>query len=476
MVSNAFVTVLTMYALLMSAAMGVLFWAFRGGFNLSGRLFLLSEFLRLPTVATVGAVHLYPELGPQPAFFIGNLFFLASEVTFACSLYVLPRDSGARALPPLLIGTALFVGACELIRAHHQFLTFQLYSIAYAAVSFTSVWICAHAPDDRLRSAAFWRVLRYIETIFLILWLTRFVVQLNGVPFTPMLGGSSNFILLAAMITLLMFRYVSYQSIWMTWAAPGAKENRLNKALLNSLRERDELLQRLATANRRVGISTLASSLAHQLSQPLTGAALQAEALKRNLMGGRSDTDTIQGIEKVSTSLQNLSSLVRSLRSLFATNNDALKQHSFSAVCAEAITLVKVSEKARRVSFRVMDDAPAEILCNAVQLQQVIINVLENAIDASIATGQADPVIDIVLSEDSDLVSFTARDYGRGFSDELLANPFDLYRTTKPQGTGIGLWLCRQIIEKHRGNIVMYNHLQGGACVRVDLPAVRILP
>lgn len=476
MVSNVFVTVLAMYALLMSAAMGVLFWAFKGGFNLSGRLFLLSELLRLPTVATVAAVHLYPAFGPQPAYFIGNLSFLSSEVTFACSLYVLPRESGARALIPLLLGTALFVVACEIIRARYPFVTFQLYALAYATVSFTSVWICAHAPDERLRSAAFWKVLRYIETTFLILWLTRFIVQLGGVPFTPMLSGSPNFILLAAMLALLMFRYVSYQSIWMTWAAPGAKENRLNTALLHSLRERDELLQKLATANRRVGISTLASSLAHQLSQPLTGAALQAEALKRNLLGGQSETETVQGIEKVSNSLQHLSNLVRSLRSLFATDSGALTRHSFSVLCVEAIELVKVSERARRSSFRVTGDAPAKVLCNAVQLQQVIINILENAMDASIAEGHADPMIDILLSEDSGQVSLTVRDCGRGFSDELLAKPFDLYRTTKPQGTGIGLWLCRQIVEKHKGTVAIGNHPQGGAYVRVDLPVERIIP
>lgn len=368
MVSNVFVTVLAMYALLMIAAMGVLFWAFRGGFNLSGRLFLLAEFLRLPTVATVGAVHLYPEFGPQPAYFIGNLFFLSSEVTFACSLYVLPRNSGARALLPLVLCAALFVGICEIIRSYHPFVTLQLYAIVYAAVSFSSVRICASAPDERLRSAAFWKVLRYIETTFLILWLTRIVVQLNGVPLTPMLSGSSNLILLAAMLALLIFRYVSYQSIWMTWAAPGVEENRLNTALLNSFRERDELLQKLATANRRVGISTLASSLAHQLSQPLTGAALQAEALKRNLLCGQSDTLTVQGIEKVSNSLQQLSSLVRSLRSLFGTDGGELRRYPFSALCAETVALVKVSEKARTSSFRVLGDAPSEILCNAVQL------------------------------------------------------------------------------------------------------------
>ena len=457
----------------MSAAMGVLFWAFKGGFNLSGRLFLLSEFLRLPTIATVGAIHLYPEFGPQPAYFIGNLFFLTSEVTFACSLYVLPRESGARALVPLLLGAALFVGACEIIRFYRPFLTFQLYAVAYAAVSFSSVWICAHAPDERLRSAAFWKVLRYIETIFLILWLTRFIVQLYGVPFTPMLSGSSNFILLAAMLALLMFRYVSYQSIWMTWAAPGAKENRLNAALLSSFRERDELLQKLATTSRRVGISTLASSLAHQLSQPLTGAALQAEALKRNLQSGQRDAATVQGIEKVSNSLQHLSGLVRSLRSLFGTDGGALKRNSFSVLCSETIALVKVSEKARSISFRVIGDAPAEILCNAVQIQQVIINILENAMDASIAAGPADPVIDVLLSADDGQVSLTVRDYGRGFSDELLENPFDLYRTTKPQGTGIGLWLCKQIVERHKGNIAIFNHSQGGACVCVVLPSPR---
>lgn len=465
-----------MYALLMIAAIGVLFWAFKGGFNQSGRLFLLSELLRLPTIATVGAIHVYPEFGPEPAYFIGNLFYLSSEVTFACSLYVLPRESGARILAPLLAGVLLFVGACEFIRSYHPFLTLQLYSIVYAAVSFSSVWICAQAPDARLRSAPFWKVLRYIETIFLLLWLLRIAVQFKGIPLTPMMSGSYNFILLAMMLALLVFRYVSYQSIWMTWAAPGARENRLNTALLGSLRERDELLQKLAAANRRVGISTLASSLAHQLSQPLTGAALQADALKRRMLDCDDDAEAVQGLEKVSKSLQHLSGLVRSIRSLFGTDSGVFERHSFPSLCEEAITLVKLSEKARSTTFRVTCETSADVLCNAVQVQQVIINILENALDASLAAGDSDPLVELTLSEESDWVSLSVRDYGQGFPEELLDTQFDLYRTTKVDGTGIGLWLCKQIVEKHKGRISLSNHPQGGACVRVDLQKMRTSP
>lgn len=467
---NAFATLLLMYGFVMCGAMSVLYWAFKDNFNLSGRLFLLSEALRIPTIVTISIVHIYPDLKTGLAYFVTNGFFLASEVTFVFSLYALPRNESSRLYPKILIGVVLLAASFEIIRLHNNFWPVPLYTITMAIISLAAILVSLRVADDRLRQAPFWKILRYIETTFFVFAIFRVVVQFIGTPLTPMQGGAHNLILLSVWTALLIFRYISYQSLWMTWSSPDAKENRFNKDLLASLRERNVLLQQLVASNRRIGVSALASSLAHQLSQPLTGAALQAEAVKQQLIHRPDEGNVLRGVEKVAGILGHLSDVVRNLRSLFGSQEDRLEKIALEKLCGDVIKIVDFSEKSSGIKVQTFGHIRSAIFGNPIQIQQVIFNLLDNTIHAS--RNSQIKTVDIIFEEREGIASLTVRDHGEGFPPEVLEDLFVLYRTTKNDGVGIGLWLCKQILEKHKGKISAFNHPDGGASVRVEIPVV----
>jgi signal transduction histidine kinase len=256
----------------------------------------------------------------------------------------------------------------------------------------------------------------------------------------------------------------------MTWSSPDARENQFNRSLLASLRERNVLLEQLVVSNRRIGVSALASSLAHQLSQPLTGAALQAEAVKQKLIHRSDEANLLRGVEKVVGILGHLSDVVRNLRSLFGSQQDRPEKVALEKLCSEIVKIVEFSDMSSGIKVRTFGHIRSAIFGNPIQIQQVILNLLDNAIHAS--RNSQIKTVDIILEEREGIASLTVRDHGGGFSPEVLEELFVLYRTTKNDGTGIGLWLCKQILEKHKGNISAFNHPDGGASVRVEIPVV----
>jgi len=464
---DPFVAIIAMYGSVLCGSMGVLFWAFKGTFNPSGRFFLFSEALRIPALISLGAFHLDP-ISNFFAIFVVSPVYMLSEVSFIYSLSALARNDSPKHFGKVLSAVLLLCVVVEAIRSVSAHLHLSMYLIMLSGASTSAIWICANTKDQGLRNAPFWRILKYVEFLFLVISITRFVLLILGITITPTEGGSPNIILVSMMLTLLIFRSFCYQSIWMTWTSPHAKENRLNKNLLKTFQERDLLFQQLAASNRRIGVSALASSLAHQLSQPLTGAALQAEAVKQRLSHQTHESDALQGLQKITDILGHLSGIVRNLRSLFAAHEEKLEPIAFEPLCHEIIKLAEYSQKASGITLQTCGHIHSPIFGNPIQLQQVIINLIDNAIHAS--KEALNKKIEIEFAEQADTISLCIRDHGPGFSAEVLDDLFSLYQTTRDNGTGIGLWLSREIIEKHKGKISAFNHADGGACVLIELP------
>lgn len=467
MTFDPFVAIITMYGSVMCGAGAVLFWAFKDAFNPSGRLFLFSEALRMPALVSLGVLHFDPSSNSF-AIFLVSPFYMLSEVSFIYSLFALSRNETPKHFAGVLVAVFFISVVVEVMRNTSVTLHLSIYLMMLAGASACAIRICASTQDKGLRNAPFWKILKYVELLFLVISVTRFILLMLGITITPVEGGSPNIMLVSMMLTLLIFRSFCYQSIWMTWTSPHAKENRLNKNLLKTLQERDLLFQQLAASNRRIGVSALASSLAHQLSQPLTGAALHAEAVRQKLIQSSNKTEAIRGVEKVAEILSHLSDVVRNLRSLFASEDQKFEQVMLEPLCNKVIKLAEFSDKASGMKIKISGRVHSLVFGNPVQIQQVIVNLLDNAIQAS--RDAENKTIEITFAEHAEWASFTVRDHGRGFRPESLHSLFDLYHSTKQTGTGIGLWLCREIIEKHKGAISAFNPQDGGASVRVELP------
>jgi PAS domain S-box-containing protein len=236
------------------------------------------------------------------------------------------------------------------------------------------------------------------------------------------------------------------------------------------LQQRDEL----AHLSRVTTLGEMATALAHELNQPLGAIHSNAEAAEILLQKNPPDLDELQAIlSDIRQDGWRAGEVIDRMRSL-------LKRHPFKMELIEIKGLLEalggllqaviISRKAR---LRI-EVAPAlpPVWGDTVQLQQVLLNLILNALDAMIdgPIGEREVVVR-ALPYDTGGVKISVTDQGTGFCKEKLARLFEPFFTTKKQGMGIGLSICQTIIEAHGGQLTAENNSDRGATLRFTLPA-----
>ncbi len=471
---DAFAAVLMVYSLLTMGSIVTLYVSFRNGMDTSGRLFFYSEILKLPMIGLIVSGSVFPEYRTLLVFVLGNAAYVLSETLVGLSLYVLTRPIGR--------GRILGVSACglavslfiESFRSSHPDWPVLFYPIVFLGISSAAYAICRFCRDADLSKNVFWVLLTRLETILMVIWSMRIVASLMGAPVTPTRDGALNVALVAVMAAINVFRYIFYQSVRMTWVpADVVQENILNRQLVRSYREKNALLHKLMAANRVLGVSSLASSLAHQLSQPLTGIALQTEVVRRDLVRAKGDEASIARLDRIAFELGKVSALVHSLRRLFAAPDEPKGAFDLKTACSQIVELARASEKGKGVALAERYEGDLRICGDELQIQQVLVNVIDNALDSVAYGARGTPSIGVAITRSDDSVTVTVEDSGGGIAPELLPRIFELYETTKSDGLGIGLWLCREIVRRHGGEITAGDRPAGGAVFLIRLPAGR---
>jgi len=232
------------------------------------------------------------------------------------------------------------------------------------------------------------------------------------------------------------------------------------------LRElQDELLQ----VSRISGMGQMASSLAHELNQPLTAVSSLMQAARRMLEVG--DPAAIgrarDAVEKANQQVLRAGEIIRRLRE-FASRGDTEKAFvPVDVMVNEALALARISNKfgATKVDVR-LDDASA-VIADKVQVQQVILNLVRNSLEAM--ENIARPRLSVSTRLNNDMVEVSIADVGPGISPEVKERLFQPFVTTKQQGMGVGLSICRTIIEAHGGRLYAEDNPNGGTTFRFTL-------
>lgn len=267
------------------------------------------------------------------------------------------------------------------------------------------------------------------------------------------------------------FRYISYIGLRISWVNPiNPSQNPLNKNLVNAMEEKDQLLRGLIASNRVIGISALASSLAHQLSQPLTTIALRADTTRRNLEGNTQDPKVLSSLDEISTQSSKLADLVKNLRRLFGSRDYKFASVNLQKIIEEIIEIVQPSLDAKKIRLIKYFYCDPMIFGDSIQLQQVFINILNNGIDAIEQADSENKEILISIRKRDKFAIVEIKDNGGGIDQKVVSNIFDLYKTTKQGGLGVGLWLSKTIIEQHHGSISAQNDGEGHAVITLEIP------
>ncbi len=234
--------------------------------------------------------------------------------------------------------------------------------------------------------------------------------------------------------------------------------------------------ERLAHLVRVHTVGEMSAAIAHEVNQPLVAIENYALAVRRRLAGegATENVKLAELLEKIGQQAARAGDVLRRLRSIVRKHESEVTQFALGATIASVINLVEMESQLRDVRIEsVVEPALPSVLADEVQIQQVVLNLARNAIEAMESAGVADKVLRIELQRASerDLV-LRVVDHGKGVNPDDERHLFEAFYSTKASGLGIGLAICRSIVEAHGGRLSYLPRLGGGAIFQFTLPAV----
>jgi signal transduction histidine kinase len=231
-------------------------------------------------------------------------------------------------------------------------------------------------------------------------------------------------------------------------------------------------LSELAHVNRNSTANELSSSIAHELNQPLGAILNNAETVKL-MLGARSpDLNEIgEIVDDILRDDKRASDVISHLRSLLTRKPFELQNIDFNQTASEVLELLSTTARQRGVEItKALSSTALQVHGDTVQLQQVLMNLIINAMDAMADRNRGPREIIVRTVSIRGFAEVSVSDTGPGISPDKVGNVFDPFFTTKQNGMGIGLSIARTIIEAHGGEIRAENRREGGAMFRINLP------
>jgi len=226
---------------------------------------------------------------------------------------------------------------------------------------------------------------------------------------------------------------------------------------------------KLAKASRLTTVAELAASIAHELNQPLTSIFANAQAAKRWLNAARPNTREVDSsIDRIIRDARAADETMQHIRALFKQGSFDKKYVQIPDIIREVVRVVQEDPKKGEVPIECHFEEPLPaISIDQIQIQQVFINLIVNAIEA-LEGQQVAPLVVLRAATDSNGMLIQVIDNGPGVDD--LDRIFDAFMTTKEKGMGIGLAVSRSTVEAHGGRLWAENNKTGGATFNVALP------
>jgi len=234
----------------------------------------------------------------------------------------------------------------------------------------------------------------------------------------------------------------------------------------------EEQRRELSHLGRVAIVGELSAALAHEINQPLAAILANTRAAQRMLENGGIDAAELRAIlDDIESDDRRAGAVIQRVRGLVKKDDGELQLVPANDVVGEVLELAH-SDLIHRgvvVNTRLLPSAPV-IFADRVQLQQVLLNLIMNACDAMSDTPPGERVLVIATSETDGVVRIAVHDRGTGISADSLESMFEPFVTSKKNGLGLGLAICRSIVRSHGGNMWASNNPDRGATIFVSLP------
>jgi C4-dicarboxylate-specific signal transduction histidine kinase len=248
--------------------------------------------------------------------------------------------------------------------------------------------------------------------------------------------------------------------------AQGARRRRAERTA-------DELRRELTHLSRVETVGALSGALAHELNQPLSAILSNAQAARRFLAMKPADLDQVrEALDDIMSDDERAGEVIRKLRSMLKRTEAKAQLLDLNEAIRDALELARGDLIARGISVSTELQAGIPgVMADRVQLQQVLLNLIFNGCDAMAAVSRSERRLTVATgSEDGDGVGVRVVDRGTGIAQGDVEKIFQPFVTTKRDGLGLGLAICRSIVSAHGGRLWATNNEGPGATLHVALP------
>ena len=410
---------------------------------------------------------------PEFNFTVGNTFFFIAAVLQALFCQSLNREVSQRAKIMFAASAVLFLLIFEYLRNSSGFEVRTAFMCVLAGIFY--VWQIVEVKIKRKSAPSSQLIyLQYATSAELFFALGRLAILIVGA-FSINQVEQIPQILILFTIAQLVMNTLSYIAIGSYWAEQIAysnfKSTQENQEIKALLKERETLIASLLKANKTASTGALSAAIAHELNQPLGASSLNIQFLQKKLADGQLNPVLEKEIlETLLADNQRAAGIIRSLRSIFSDEKVSSSDFDLAQVVDSVLHIAKPEITAKSIQIVLGVQSHLMIQANKSEVQQVLLNLVNNAIQALVSSSQTDRRIGIDARREGEWVLLTVADNGAGIPGSLQEHLFELLSSTKPSGMGLGLWLCKHIVTRHGGSIHFEPNPGGGAKFFVRLP------
>ncbi len=440
-----------------------------------GQFWIPSLFCSVLALTTFGfgVLSVDDVINPRINFTISNTLFYISAALQALFFSSLNRVVSKKEFIVFAISVFIFFGAFEVMRVigNYESRTIFLASI----MSLLFLWQIIELKIKRKRNPSVaLRLLQYFSFIEMLLNLYRIFFLISSSTIISKVSEVPQILILVT-IGILLTNTLSYIFVVAHWAErisiDNFKKRTENIEIKSLLDERELLIGSLLKANKTSVTGALSASIAHELNQPLAASSLNIQFLQKKLNDGDlSATTHAQVLDTLMADNQRASSIIRSLRAIFSDQKVDIERIVFPTLVDSIVNILKSELAVQNIQLKFSIDPELRIQVNRDELQQVMLNLVGNAIQALSTINQSTKIISIRGRYISEGVEISVSDNGVGVPLASQEHLFDLLTSNKSKGMGLGLWLCKHIITRHGGKIFYRNPENGGAQFVIQLP------
>jgi signal transduction histidine kinase len=365
--------------------------------------------------------------------------------------------------------TIFYFFGFEIIRKNGDFIDRQTFTACMGVIAYF-VLLLEIKQQKLFNDSYYLKVFAITSIIEFILIIIRVIVllsndygfidSLNDAPLIPVL-------LLWILLMVNVWSYISINGYWTERISnlntTNLIENTKIKLLLN---EKYKLINSLVTANKTAISAALSASIAHEINQPLGAMKTNSQHLNL-LIKGKKEKILIKNIIKDN---DRAAKIITTLKSMFSNNKSIYRSEIFDTFVQSLEPIFKESIKEKNIRIKFLLNSSAKVNMNTDELRQVFSNLIQNSIDALSLTSKKNKVIEIKTFTKNNKLFCSVTDNGPGISRKMQGKIFKLYESSKISNSGIGLWLSKYIITRHKGSLSVNKAYLSGAEFLIELP------